>query len=310
MSRTEKDAPYWVKRKRAAIDRDFAKNITSSNFTEYRTYEVEDFKDISTPGSLYSQFRLRDAIFADARFVDRKVVLRTAIAHNYTGKDIETVRHKVCEYVNNLFQLSSKRAYTVDDFSAIKGHNTTSFSIGNGYLITVSGYYNPFSRLHFGTPQKFADITLDIDFEVKVHYVKQLALGDNIFKYKDYVPGVFNESNFHQEKSSTGCSCDWCMDNFNSYYAKKKLGLYGGSKTSNRTRLHDYAKVYNATAALDVLSDYIDGIDGEDSANSVDYLSLEDDYEVYEGDFEDNVTELNAEISIPDEILENIKVAA
>ena len=43
MSRTEKDAPYWVKRKRAAIDRDFAKNITSSNFTKYRTYEVEGF---------------------------------------------------------------------------------------------------------------------------------------------------------------------------------------------------------------------------------------------------------------------------
>ena len=100
------------------------------------------------------------------------------------------------------------------------------------------------------------------------------------------------------------------MDNFNSYYAKKKLGLYGGSKTSNRTRLHDYAKVYNTTAALDVLSDYIDGINGIDGEDSDNYYLEDDDYEVYEGDFEDNVTELNAEISIPDEILENIKVAA
>lgn len=315
MSRTEKDAPYWVKHKRAAIDRDLAKKITSSNFTETRTYEVKDFEEISAPNSFHGRRDLIHSVLEGAEVVGRKVVTKVKTSDKNSGKNVELVRQEAVNYVNSLLKLSPSRSFSVDDFNAIKNLSSVYFSVGDGYVVAILSDYSRYS--YFFKSDDFYDDEPYIYFEVRVFYVEKLAQGENKFKYNSLIPGVFNKSNFRDHEEFSKCSCPWCMYDLNKYRGQKKLGLLGGSKSNHRAHLNNFAKVFNARninngyqvdteqhSKLEVLSDYIDGIDVEDSLNEEDFiLPEEDETAIFDGDYE-NPKNLCADISIPREVLE------
>ena len=315
MSRTEKDAPYWVKHKRAAIDRDLAKKITSSNFTETRTYEVKDFEEISAPGSFRGKRDLIHSVLEGAEVVGKKFVATVKAEDKKDGKTVELVRQEVVNYVNSLLKLSPSRSFSVDDFNAIKDPSRVYFSIGDGYVVAILSLYNRYD--YFFAYDNFYSDEPHISFEVRVFYVEKLAQGENKFKYNSLIPGVFNKSNFRDHEEFSKCSCPWCMYDLNKYRGQKKLGLLGGSKSNHRAHLNNFAKVFNARninngyqvdteqhSKLEILSDYIDGIDVEDSLNEEDFiLPEEDETAIFDGDYE-NPKNLSADISIPREVLE------
>ena len=315
MSRTEKDAPYWVKHKRAAIDRDLAKKITSSNFTETRTYEVKDFEEISAPGSFRGKRDLIHSVLEGAEIVGKKVIAKVKIEDEISGKNVEFIRQEAVNYVNSLLKLSPSRSFSVDDFSAIKDPSRVYFSIGDGYVVVILNHYS--KNRYFFPSYSFCGDEPYIYFEVRVFYVEKLAQGENKFKYNSLIPGVFNKSNFRDHEEFSKCSCPWCMYDLNKYRGQKKLGLLGGSKSNHRAHLNNFAKVFNARnvnngyqvdteqhSKLEVLSDYIDGIDVEDSLSEKDFaLPEEDETAIFDGDYE-NPKNLSADISIPREVLE------
>lgn len=315
MSRTEKDAPYWVKLKRAAVDRDLAKKITSSNFAETRTYEVKDFEEISAPNSFRGRHALIHSVLEGAEVVGKKAIAKLKTNDKSIGKDVEIIRQGAVDYVNSLLKLSPSRSFSVDDFSAIKNISSVYFSIGNGYVVAILSHYSRYS--YFFPYDTFYDDETHISFEVRVFYVEKLAQGENEFKYNSLIPGVFDNHNFRRHKNFWKCDCPWCLCDLNDYHSQKKLGLLGGSKNKHRAHLDNFAKVFNARGAnngyqveteqiskLEILSDYIDGVDMEDSLSEEDFiLPEENEAGIFDGDYE-KPEKLCADISIPSEVLE------